>query len=151
MINTRYEIIKKLGEGRSSVYLCLDIEYPNKKFAIKILSPGVDETERTIFLKEFFTLQRLEHPNIIKAYDYGTVYKSEGEEEIKIGSTYIILEFFEGQELLSLKIIQQESVLKEIIKQICAALYYLHQSKYIYYDLKPENILVSVINLKTFA
>jgi len=49
MINTRYEIIKKLGEGRSAVYLCNDIEYPNKQFAIKILPPGVDETERTIF------------------------------------------------------------------------------------------------------
>ena len=148
MINSRYEIIKKLGEGRSAVYLCNDIEYPNKKFAIKILSPKVDEIERANFLKEFFTLQRLEHPNIIKAYEYGTVYKYDGEEEIKIGSAYIILEFFEGEELLSLKTIHQESVLKEIIKQICAVLYYLHQSKYIYYDLKPENILVSIINDK---
>ncbi len=37
-----------------------------------------------------------------------------------------------------------EANLKEIVKQICTALYYLHQSKYIYYDLKPENILVSL-------
>ena len=148
MINTRYEIIKKLGEGRSAVYLCNDIEYPNKQFAIKILPPGVDETERTIFLKEFFTLQRLEHPNIIKAYEYRTVFKTDGEGEIQIGSTFIILEFFEGEELLSLKSIHQEPVLKEVVRQICEVLYYLHQSKYIYYDLKPENILVSIINNK---
>jgi len=148
MINYRYEIIKKLGEGRSSVYLCQDAEYQNKQFAIKILSPGVDKKERVIFLKEFFTLQRLEHPNIIKAYEYGTVYKTDREEEIQIGSSFILLEFFEGEELLSLKSIHQESVLKELIKQICATLYYLHQSKYIYYDLKPENILVSIINNK---
>ncbi|MCW8823172.1 MAG: protein kinase, partial [Ignavibacteriaceae bacterium] len=37
---------------------------------------------------------------------------------------------------------------KEIVKQICSVLYYLHQSKYIYYDLKPENILVSFNNGK---
>jgi len=54
MINTRYEIIKKLGEGRSSVYLCRDLEFPEKEYAIKILSPVDDNREQEIFIKEFF-------------------------------------------------------------------------------------------------
>ena len=53
------------------------------------------------------------------------------------------LEYFEGEELLNSIKIRDEKNLKEIVKQICSVLYYLHQSKYIYYDLKPENILVS--------
>jgi serine/threonine protein kinase len=143
MINTRYEIIKKLGQGRSSVYLCRDIEFPGKEYAIKILPPDIDDNEKEIFIKEYFTLLKLEHPNIIKAFDLGTVFTADGEEGINPGSSFIILEYFEGEELLSAKLIHNERNLREIVKQICAALYYLHQSKYIYYDLKPENILVS--------
>lgn len=143
MINTRYEIIKKLGEGRSSVYLCRDIEFPEKEFAIKILPAGKDNFERDIFVKEFFTLQRLEHPGIIEAFDLGTVLHTDGEKGIESGSTFITMEYFEGEELLASKKIHDEKNLREIVKQICAVLYYLHQSKYIYYDLKPENILVS--------
>ena len=143
MINTRYEIIKKLGEGRSSVYLCRDIEFPEKEYAIKILPPVKDKYEQEVFVKEFFTLQRLEHPGIIKAFEFGSIFLTDGEKGIEAGSTFITMEYFEGEELLSVKKIHDEKNLKEIVKQICAVLYYLHQSKYIYYDLKPENILVS--------
>src|SRR5512139_243150 len=143
MINTRYEILKKLGEGRSKVFLCRDIEFRENEYAIKILPANVDKRERDAFLKEYFTLQKLEHSNIIEAYELGTVLHSDGEEEIEIGSTFMTLEYFEGEILQSSKNIREEKILREITKQICAALYYLHQSKYIYYDLKPENILVS--------
>ncbi len=144
MINIRYKIIKKLGEGRSSVYLCSDIETSEKDYAIKILPPDVDKLEKENFVKEYFTLQKLEHPNIIKAHDLGTIFKTDNEEGIVPGSSYIVLEYFEGEELLASNAYRNENNLREIVKQICAALYYLHQSKYIYYDLKPENILVSL-------
>lgn len=143
MINTRYEIIKKLGQGRSKVYLCHDIEFPERELAIKILPPDRSKYEHEIFIKEFFTLQKLDHSGIIKAFDFGTVLHTEGEESIEMGSSFITMEYFDGVELLSSTEIKSEKNLKEITKQICAVLYYLHQSKYIYYDLKPENILVS--------
>ncbi len=143
MINTRYEIIKKLGEGRSSVYLCHDLEFPEREYAIKILPAGKDKHETENFIDEFFRLQKLEHPNIIKAYEFGTVFKTDEEEGIQTGSIFITLEYFEGEELLSSKKIHDEKFLIEVIEQICVTLYYLHQSKYIYYDLKPENILIS--------
>ena len=143
MINTRYEIIKKLGEGRSSVYLCRDLEFPEKEYAIKILPPVDDNREQEIFIKEFFTLQKLEHPGIIEAFEIGTVFQTDEEDGIELGSTFITMEYFNGEDLLAVKNNFNQKNLKEIVKQICAVLYYLHQSKYIYYDLKPENILVS--------
>ena len=146
MINTRYEIIKKLGEGRSSVYLCRDIEFPEKEYAIKILPGTAEKYEKETFIKEYFTLRRLEHPNIIKAYELGTICKTDDEVGIETGSTFIVMEYFDGKELLSSDIIHNEFNLKEIVKLICASLYYLHQSKYIYYDLKPENVLVSQVD-----
>jgi serine/threonine protein kinase/tetratricopeptide (TPR) repeat protein len=143
LINTRYEIIRKLGQGRSSVYLCKDIEFPGKEYAIKILPKGIDDHESKGFLKEFFVLKKLEHPNIIKPFGLGTVVCVDNEDEIEVGSLFITLEYFDGKELLNSNEVYNEKNLKEIVKQISSALYYLHQSKYIYYDLKPENILVS--------
>ncbi len=143
MINTRYEIIKKLGKGRSKVYLCRDIDFPEKEYAIKILPPGIDARERDMFVKEFFTLKKLEHPGIIEAFEIGTVFHTSDEDEIEVGSHFITLEYFEGDILINSNKVRDEKNLKNITKQICSVLYYLHQSKYIYYDLKPDNILVS--------
>ena len=148
MINTRYEIIKKLGTGRSSVYLCKDIEFPGKDYAIKILSKGKDDYERKAFNNEYFTLKKLEHPYIIRPFGLGRVECVDNEEGIEVGSSFITLEYFDGNELLSVKEIYNEVNLKEIVKQICSVLYYMHQSRYIYYDLKPENVLVSFKNDK---
>jgi len=66
------------------------------------------------------------------------------DDPIQIGSNFILLEYFESTELITFGELKEEKKLKEILKQLCSVLYYLHQSNYIYYDLKPENILVSV-------
>ena len=141
MINQRYKIIKKIGTGRSDVFLCEDYENSRATFAIKILKPDVSEDEKENFRNEFFTLQKLEHPNIIRAEEFGTVLISENE-AVPVGSKYITTEYFPSTELSDRKTID-ENLLREITKQICCALYYLHQSNYIYYDLKLENILIN--------
>lgn len=146
MINERYKLNKKLGKGRSTVYLCNDSDKLNAEFAIKILPSGVSKEEVDFFKNEFIALKYLTHPNIIHAFDFGTVLRNTNTQfEIFASSKFFTLEFFEGEELLSYKIKNEED-LRKIITQICAALYYLHQSRYIYYDLKPENILVKEIN-----
>ncbi len=141
MINQRYKTIKKIGEGRSDVFLCEDYENSNATFAIKILKPDVSNEEKQNFRKEYFTLKKLEHPNIIRVEEFGTVLISENE-AVPVGSQYITTEYFPSTELSDSKTID-ENLLREITKQICYALYYLHQSNYIYYDLKLENILIN--------
>jgi serine/threonine protein kinase/tetratricopeptide (TPR) repeat protein len=149
MINERYKVKKKLGKGRSAVYLCEDIDRQNTEYAIKILPDKVAEEEKDFFRNEFITLRYLNHPNIIRAFDYGTVLRNnqtgeannDVDSEISFGDKFFTLEFFQGNELLNYEI-KDEFAFRKIITQICAALYYLHQSKYVYYDLKPENILV---------
>ena len=148
MINERYSIKKKLGEGRSKVFLCSDIENPSEEIAIKILSGNADKAEIESFHNEFITLRRLNHPGIVQALNFGTIVKnSSPENDITIGSKYFTLEYFEGKSLFEYEDIKEES-LKKILIQICAVLFYLHQSDYIYYDLKPDNILVKNINDK---
>jgi serine/threonine protein kinase len=144
MINRRYSVKKKLGQGRSSVYLCEDSEQAEKSFAVKILAPNSSAEEQEIFKDEFQTIQNLDHPNIIQAYERGTVVELSEHEPISVGSKYLVMEYFNGNELLSYRA-DDENSLQEFITQICSVLFYLHQSNYIYYDLKPENILVSEI------
>ncbi|MEO8399075.1 MAG: tetratricopeptide repeat-containing protein kinase family protein [Ignavibacteriaceae bacterium] len=57
-------------------------------------------------------------------------------------------EYVDGVSLLDNKSLEDENILREILKQICSALFYLHQSNYIYYDFKAENILVTIVNGK---
>ena len=55
MINERYKISKKLGQGRSAVYLCTDSEYPDKEIALKILSAEATPEEIQSFNKSFLS------------------------------------------------------------------------------------------------
>ncbi|MDR3611025.1 MAG: protein kinase [Ignavibacteriaceae bacterium] len=144
MINNRYEIIEKIGEGRSSVFLCYDKESFNKKIALKIFSNSQDLAELASFRNEFLHLKNLEHPSIINAIEEGTVLES-NDANISIGSKFFTLEYFSGKDLLSVNKYSEKDLL-EIIIQISSVLFYLHQSNFIYYDLKPENILISYSN-----
>ena len=146
MINRRFNIKKKLGEGRSKVFLCTDNENPEKDYAIKILPVEADENEVKVFRNEFFTLQKLNHPNIIASHEEGVIVENDENEEIKTGSRFIIFDYFPGVDLLSYEKLIDEENLKIALIQICSVLYYLHQSNYIYYDLKPDNILVNESN-----
>ena len=149
MINERYLIKKKLGQGRSAVYLCSDTEFPDKDQALKILSTEAPSEEVQSFNSEFFILRKLNHPNIIKSNELGTIVKMDGEGlGISVGSRFLTMEFFRGAELIKYRKLKNEKILLEVIKQLCSVLYYLHQSNYIYYDLKHENILVNEINNK---
>ncbi len=146
MINKRFTIKKKLGEGRSKVFLCTDNENPEREYAIKILPAEADENEVKVFRNEFFTLQKLNHPNIIASYEEGVIVENDENDEIKTGSRFIIFDYFPGTDLLSYEKLNDEENLKIALTQVCSVLYYLHQSNYIYYDLKPDNILVNESN-----
>ncbi|MBI9071841.1 MAG: tetratricopeptide repeat protein [Melioribacteraceae bacterium] len=152
MINDRYKILEPLGEGHSKVYRCSDQNFPGKDFAIKILPPAINNLEIEALKSEFFILKKLYHPNIIKPHEYGTVIKITGKEndefEISEGSKFFTQEYFDGKELLSHNLTENEDNFNDVLKQICSVLFYLHQSNFIYFDLKPQNILINSANGK---
>ena len=135
MINYRFEILKQIGKGRSEVFLCKDVDFGAAVVAVKFLPSDVSEEELRSFKDEYFTLRKLDHPNIIKAFEIGEVVKVDVDDQIKIESNFISLEYFESDELFKYDSLREEEKLREILKQICSVLYYLHQSNYIYYDL----------------
>lgn len=146
MINNRYNIKKKLGSGRNHIYLCSDLFNPSKETLIKILPYTASKKELEAFRNEFFLWKKMNHPNIVSAYDYGTILRIENEDlfgtEISEGSKFYTVDYIEGETLAEYNGGSDLINLHEIIKQICSVLYYLHQSNYIYYNLNLESIII---------
>ena len=146
MINNRYNIIHKLGEGRSQVFLCCDTKNSNRKVALKIISGNRSQEEINQFSNEFFILNNFNHPGIIKTYETQTLLECDDDElkkyNLETGTPFFTLEYFEGKPFAGNEVRLDSKKLKSIIKQICSVLFYIHQSNYIYADLKPDNILI---------
>ncbi|MCX8010979.1 MAG: tetratricopeptide repeat protein [Ignavibacteria bacterium] len=141
MINNRYQIIKKLGEGRGEVFLVKDTFKFDKLVALKILKKeNLEPNEILAFKNEFKVLKLLEHPNIIKVFDIGNVISSDNAN--LINTFFYTSEYIEGKNLLSYFELNQLDTFYDILEQICLALFYCHQFGILHYDIKPENILV---------
>ncbi len=148
-INSRYKILHILGEGRSNVYLVEDLKSTNKKYALKILSTeNLTEKEINSLKNEFRLLNNINHPNIVKAYEFGKVV--EADNDIFKGLYFYISEFIQGKNLLEFfNAPFDKNNLKSfltLLNQISTTLYYIHQLGLIHYDIRPENILIEEKN-----
>ncbi|HVS32012.1 MAG TPA: sigma 54-interacting transcriptional regulator [Thermoanaerobaculia bacterium] len=103
--------------------------------AIKILRHEVAEPQGVVrFKAEFATLASLEHPNIVRVYDFGLLQDR---------FPYFTMEYFAGRKISEFFDGQNWDALYEVILQIAAALHHIHHAGIIHLDLKPSNILVS--------
>ncbi|MCL4254401.1 MAG: serine/threonine protein kinase, partial [Anaerolineae bacterium] len=134
----QYVFRKLLGKGgMGEVYHAYDSKI-KRDVAIKIILPqwvnSGDLLKR--FTREAKTCAKLDHPNIVKVYDFGT----------KNQTTYMVLQFLTGG-VLSDRIPKSSNKLLPIsevinwIKQISSALDYAHQMGVIHRDIKPANIM----------
>lgn len=136
LINNRYQITKKMGEGGSGiVFLAQDRIKKNKTIALKKLHPSLTKEKKYETLKnEFESLIKLRHPNLVQIYDLEVVKTS--------GELFLTMEFLEGKNLLDTAPDLDESTLVEIIVQICRALDYIHSKGIVHRDIKPENLFI---------
>lgn len=152
MINYRYNILKNIGIGRSSVFLAEDI-YTNHKVALKFLANNFSAYEKLLFENEYKILKRLNHKSIVKVFNKESVFNIENDDklhQIENGQHFLVLEYIVGDNLRNIiNEIRDENEIRNIISRLSLILYYLHTSNYIYFDLKPENILVLRTNRDT--
>jgi len=135
----RYRVTRVLGEGTMGrVYLGEQrVGESVRNVAIKALaaSRGNDDYIVARFRREATTVASLEHPNIIRLYDYG----EEG------GRFLSVMEYVPGGSLASLLArgrLAPERV-ETIVWQMAAALDAAHRKGIVHRDLKPENVLMA--------
>jgi Nif-specific regulatory protein len=102
--------------------------------AIKILRQELSEPQQRLrFEAEFETLASLEHPNIIKVFDYGLVQDR---------FPYFTMEYLHGKRISEYFDGKNWIALYDVVLQIASALHYIHRQGIIHLDLKPSNIFV---------
>lgn len=113
----------------------------DRAVAIKLLRPeySKDNEFRTSLEREAKAMARLNHPNLVKIYDFG---------EIK-GRMYIIMEYVEGRSLHDScdgkALVIEEAA--ELVAGICRGLHHAHSHHILHRDIKPANILVDASSL----
>ena len=141
IIDSRYELIERIGEGgMGTVFKAKDLD-ANSIIAIKFIHfnrKDVDAIKR--FQREYQTLTKLRHENIVTVFDINVT--SDGE-------YYITMEFVNGKTLRDLLDEQtriDEDALINIFIQVASGLSYAHENNIIHCDVKPENIIIDAMH-----
>ncbi len=108
----------------------------DRPVAVKVLHAHLQEeasfAER--FTREARTMARLDHPHIVRVYDFGH----------REGLYYLVMELVDGaslrQALADGGFTPAEAL--AVVPRICEALQYAHDHGVVHRDIKPENILI---------
>ena len=144
MINYRYEIVSRLGEGGSGeVFLVEDVLKRGQRYAIKILFRPEDADIQ--FLNEISLLTTLRHPGLLRVFDSGTIRHAD--ETGLEGRRFFTMEHIQGLDVLRFyQDISNDdgrvSFLHNIVAQSLDVLSYIHHRGIVHFDVKPENLLL---------
>src|SRR3954471_8393141 len=144
VIANRYEVLSVLGEGGMGiVYRCRD-QANGEQLAVKRVIPPPGNLAHDYvmwFYKEARALAALDHPNIVKAQDFG---------QLRDGSPYLAMELVSGASLHELAHARIKFPLIWVtVDQILSGLAHAHARGIVHGDLKPSNVLVERIDGET--
>lgn len=137
LVDNRYRVSARIGHGgMAEVYEGNDI-IGKKTVAIKLIRKDVMENPVNLirFKNEATIAASLNHPNIVKVYNHGTVD----------GVPYIANEFIKGQNLKQVLDFRSSVPIEEAVDymiQLASALDYAHSHGIVHRDVKPDNLYV---------
>ena len=138
MVIAGFKLKKRLGEGGMGEVWLADQVAMSRQVAVKLLSPSLVSKEDFVqrFFHEVKMSGRLDHPNIITAFDAGQVQ----------GFFYLAMGYVDGVELADrLKIDRTIPELEalQIAREIAGALEYAwNEHRILHRDIKPSNIML---------
>jgi len=133
-----FQIMEKIGAGAmATVYKARQLSL-DRVVAIKVLPKRLSENPEFVerFYREGRAAARLNHPNIVAAFDVGEAG----------GYHYFVMEYVDGKTVyddLAHKRVYSERDALDIIRQIASALKHAHHHGFIHRDVKPKNIMIT--------
>ena len=124
--------------GKGSFGTVYKAEKNGAFYAIKIFQSELLRTEyRTRLDREIKAIQKIQHPNVVKLYEYGVFKEREFE------YFYIVMDYIEGRPLTDFVGSLSEPQCIQVIESILDTLESIHNNGVIHRDLKPENIMIN--------
>lgn len=141
-----FQILSKLGQGAMAVVFKAKQLSLDRTVAIKVLPKRLSESEEFVerFYREGRAAARLNHPNIIQAFDVGEAG----------GYHYFVMEYIDGKtiyDLVSDGCCIEETEALRILLQTSQALEHAHGQELIHRDVKPKNIMLTKDNVVKLA
>ncbi len=144
-----YMIEEQLGKGASGIVFKAKDKGTGNPVALKIFYLHYCKNKEFVhrLIREAETIKRLQHPNIVAGYGYGT----------HEGYYYTIMEYVEGEtlaEILRKRHHLDEQFAVEVTVQIARALEASGKLNIIHRDIKPSNIMLTtdrVVKLADFG
>ncbi len=136
-----YRILRPLGQGGMSKVLLAEHEMMHRRSAIKILPSKCQEDTDLLsrFHSEARAIAALDHPNIVRAYDFN--------KDVRYGKEihYLVMEYVEGPDLR--RMVEEQGPLDfrkaaDFICQAAEGLAHAHAAGFVHRDIKPANLLV---------
>jgi hypothetical protein len=140
----KYRLDREVGRGgMGAVYLASD-ERLNRTVAVKVMTGRLFGNSSAVrrFYREAQASARLEHPNIVRIYDFG---------ELAGEGAYLVLEYIAGlswRELLRRRGALAPDDCRDALDQALAGVEAAHAAGVVHRDLKPENILITSADAK---
>jgi tRNA A-37 threonylcarbamoyl transferase component Bud32 len=148
-VGGRYQLMRLIDFGSmGAVFAVRHKSDEDVRFAIKILDPELSIQDRRYvrrFLREARILKTVEHPNIVKVFEYGRHEPQDSDQTLY----YYVMELIEGaggppltlHRYAQTRQLRMEEV-AYIVTQILSGLRHVHSKGVIHRDLKPWNVLI---------
>lgn len=138
MFGKNYQIIELIGRGgMSAVYKAHDRNL-KRNVAVKVLAykRKLDKKARARFVQEGIALSKLDHPNLIKVYEFGDADSAE---------PFLVMDYLKGislSDVMAPKKALPALRAVSIVKQCVDALRHAHNKGVVHRDLKPSNVML---------
>ena len=140
VLDEKYRLLARLGQGGMGTVYRAQRLHIGDEVAVKILRPEFFSDAATLerFRREARAAAQLQHPNVVRIYDYG-------EAKAEHAPAFIVMELIVGTPLRGL--LQKEGRLPArraiaLMSGVCAGVGAAHRRQIIHRDLKPDNVMV---------
>lgn len=137
MVVGRYAILDRLGSGSMGRVYKAHHLMMDRVVALKIIAPEIATNERVVarFYREMKLVGRLDHPNVVRAYDADQLNKI----------LYIVMEYVRGRSLA--QVFRQAPIappdMVNYAAQAALGLAHAHEQGIVHRDVKPSNLLLT--------